>query len=106
MENVMALDTAMLYFAVSDTSASGGPPDTAFFNRLTGEIAFVFQRAEDAESYGVPPLENAARRAAVESRPSDWVEVPKYNSRYETSDIDAFIAEFLKKNGWESGEKV
>lgn len=130
----MTIDHALMYIAVSDTAHAGGPKETAYMNRLTGEIAFIADDLDEAAGHYGPlsdadRLNMAARRAAVENRPSDWVDIPK-NRRLpvhhkhwcetrtyradlprgqrdctcgarQTDDLsdDEFIRDFLRKNG-------
>jgi hypothetical protein len=50
-----------------------------YVNRHTGDIALIAKRAEDFEAWGKGlGLEMAAERAAVENRPSDLLEIPKF----------------------------
>jgi hypothetical protein len=76
---MLRFDSDRMYCAVSDRSfAAGGPKETAYLNRHTGEIVFLTATADEAEAWGgVPGLEVAAKRAAVENRPSDWIEIPR-----------------------------
>jgi hypothetical protein len=77
--------------------AHGFPGLEAFLNRRTGAIVFLAENAKEAEeAYDVPATEFAGRRAAVENRPSDWVEIPKYDDYgHPGADEVGFIRDFL-----------
>jgi hypothetical protein len=78
---MVKIDDGMMYCAISDHSGSSCPEDTAYLNRHTGKIVFLFPDATDEEAAdvrGVSASDVAAARRAVEDNPADWVEVPKY----------------------------
>jgi hypothetical protein len=98
----MTVDAVKMLCAIDPHSqglfeAHGFPALQAFLNRRTGAIVFLAEHAKEAEeAYHVPATEFAGQRAAVENRPSDWVEIPKYGD-YGRAGADevGFFRDFL-----------
>jgi hypothetical protein len=107
VNTVVTIDRGLMYVAVSDSESAGGPSDTAYLNRRTGEISCLAPTAQEADLWfgeGVG-LEMAGKRGSLENRPSDWVEIPKFRSLPawarqpgDKDDVDEHIRNFLSKN--------
>lgn len=103
MTELKKVDRGLMYAAVRDqrNSLAGLPYDIGYINRHTGEIVFVAENSREYQSLtGVPALEMVAARAAIEARPSDWVEIPRMTTCGDEG-TDQFIDEFLQKHGFE-----
>jgi hypothetical protein len=101
MGKSLRIDQGMMYVAVKPHRGCRTHPDQAYLHRRTGEIVFVAETAAEAERYGVPRLETAACRAAIERRPSDWLAIPEYLGSWYDDELDDFIRAFLQEQGIE-----
>ena len=67
-------------------------PQTFHLDRQTGEVLWVYENDEDAESVaGIPPEENRALRERVEADPGRYLDIP----RLESWDYNEILRDFL-----------
>lgn len=71
----LAVDSGLMYAAITSPHHEG---ETAYLNRTSGEILFVFENDEDAEEcFGCSGAENASFRARIAANPEAWIAVPR-----------------------------
>jgi hypothetical protein len=92
----IGIDCGRMLSAV-DVPHVGGPQETAYINRRTGEIVFLTETAREAEEWwGAEAAADMVReRRAVENRPGDWVEIPKLHG---VGDDEERVGDFLREN--------
>jgi hypothetical protein len=90
---MLKIDKGKLICAM--TRPAGGPHDTGFINRHTGEVIFVHKdEMAGVDWYGGTFKEHLADHRSWEQAHDEWVEIPRQD------DVnDADIDSFLKQHG-------
>ncbi len=75
-------------------------PQTFHLDRRTGEVLWVYENDEDAESVvGIPPEENRALRERVEADPGRYLDIPSLDG----GDYGRMLRDFLRSD-WTDDE--
>ena len=75
-------------------------PVTFHLDRRTGEVLWVYEDDEDADSVaGIPPEENRALRERVEADPARYLDIPSLDS----ADYNRMLRDFLRSD-WTDDE--
>ena len=73
----LAIDRSMFEMAMNYDNTWAEGPEISYLDRETGEVLWVFENDEDAESIvDIPAEENRALREAAEAAPDRYLEIP------------------------------
>jgi hypothetical protein len=95
------IDEGRMFCAIADTS-DPGYSDKGYLNLKTGEIVFILDAgAIEAEgTWGKDPaVDMVFDQAVIDAAPHDWIEIPKYDPRFEKIGEKEFIGNFLAEQG-------
>lgn len=102
---MLKIDSGKMFCAISNASVTaGGPEEKAFLNRHTGQIVFLTEsEGETSAWYGKDvAVDSVFQRADLEANPDQWLEIPKYDRRFEDCDEEEFVTRFLTEYGIEA----
>ena len=86
------LDQTLFLMAFErDVDYQNDPPEEAYLDLVTGDLAWVYEEDEDAETYGLCPDENRDMRKRIEAEPKRFLLIPGLSHGEHHDILKAFL---------------
>ena len=86
------LDQAVFLMAFErDVDYQNDPPEEAYLDLATGEVVWVYEEDEDAETHGLSPHENRDTRKRLEAEPNRFLLIPGLDHGEHHDILKAFL---------------
>jgi hypothetical protein len=86
------LDQALFLMAFErDVDYQNDPPEEVYLDLVTGDLAWVYEEDDDAETYGLCPDENREMRERIEAEPKRFLLIPGLSHGEHHDILKAFL---------------
>jgi len=90
--SIFKLDQATFLMAFErDVDYQNDPPEEVYLDLVTGDLAWVYEEDDDAETYGLSPDENRDMRKRIEAEPKRFLLIPDLDHGEHHDILKAFL---------------